>query len=342
MVGTRAGTELVDRRGTMDRGTRVVKKGSKLSLTEGEAQYQESDIDDDEIIRLLTERPEVHRDTPEDICPWPVSTGQEIKIREKASEAKTGDILLLDTVALDGHISKALQRWTKPEERGVRWSTIKGGGWTHAGIVIRVGSKVFCFESFMSGISPLDVLDGTDPRRLAGGIRIFPLHERCLWYTGDTYLLPIREPLSEAREAAFLKAAWSVWRHNSPFDFGQLVHNGIARLCCCVQPLKDFEAFFCSELVGYLLEEAGVIPPEVNSSNLSPTDLRNHPALRSVVGELRLLHAYDPSDNKNSNTPKPKTDQDSSRVLATQPVPVDRVEEALSTSAAPAAQKTCA
>lgn len=45
------------------------------------------------------------------------------------------------------------------------------------------------------------------------------------------------------------------------------------RLKTPMKPIIDQPKWICSQLVGFLLQEIGVIPPEVNSSRLSPTDV---------------------------------------------------------------------
>lgn len=45
------------------------------------------------------------------------------------------------------------------------------------------------------------------------------------------------------------------------------------RLKTPTRPLKGQEKWICSQLIGFLLQESGVIPKNVNPSRLSPTDI---------------------------------------------------------------------
>ena len=251
----------------------------------------------------------VHPDTP-DAFRLRGRSSRRAKERALAAvaKAKTGDVVLFENKD-PSPIAAAFVKL----QRSVVDSEHK---WTHAGIVLRISSsdksgavpdRLYVMESTLAPLEQgCDVIEGATASRLNGSIRIFPLVERAFAYEGSVSLLPLRESLSSEAEDRMLRAATAVWRSNPDFDVEQLVAAGIDRVPLVnlltgsrSEPEEDLDAFFCSELVGHLLEVAGVFGGnDVNVSNLAPNDLLNFKdafavedmqPIRTLLGKARKV-----------------------------------------------------
>ena len=258
----------------------------------------ESPLTDDEIMHALRTAPLVHPTTPKEKLPGRVSRTVQRRLDQAAgptSQAKTGDVILFDKKA--GTLSMFASMV------GLQQRKLTVGCFTHAGIVIRLGargddSRVILMESVLAS-RPYDMVDGASQGRLAGSIRFYPLRERLLTYPGTTFLLPLKERLSPEAEQRLLTAACAIWRRNPDFDIHGLVAAGFDRLPVTralygnrFEPEEDLEAFFCSELVGHLLEVALEMPLMANESRLAPNDLLKMPEEFDLGGLVpaRLYH----------------------------------------------------
>lgn len=259
----------------------------------------ESPLNDDEIIEALTKAPLVHPNTPKDKLPARVSSTVLSRFHQSAgprSQAKTGDVILFDKKK--GGALGAIANMV-----GLNQRDITKGCFTHAGIVIRMGergddSRMIVMESVLSKM-PYDIVEGASGSRLAGAVRFYPLKERILTYPGHTFILPLREALSAEAEQRLLTAACAIWRRNPDFDVDGLVEAGFHRLPLTralfgdrFEPEEDLEAFFCSELVGHLLETALEMPLMTNVSQLAPNDLLKMSDVFDVasLAPVRLYH----------------------------------------------------
>ena len=230
----------------------------------------------EEVIQRLADLEMVHRDTPDEfLLRGRASRAAVERARKVAAGAKTGDVILFGNKAPSPIVAAFVKL-----ERGLTG----GEQWTHAGIVLGVQGRRFVLESVLAPLSlGCDVIEGALPFRLNGSIRIFPLVERAFAYDGNVSLLPLSTPMSPDAEEVLMRRATQIWRANPDFDVEQLVDAGFDRVPLVrlltgnrSEPEEDLESFFCSELVGHLLEVAGVFgTKDINVSKLAPNDLLN-------------------------------------------------------------------
>lgn len=216
----------------------------------------------------------VHPDTPDTFLLRGRASRAAVKrAREVAASAKTGDVVLFGSKVQSPVVAAFVKLQT---------ALTGGQQWTHAGIVLCIKDRQYVLESVLAPLAQgCDVIEGAMPSRLNGSIRIFPLVERAFAYDGDVALLPLRTPMSPDTEDVLLRTATKIWRDNPDFDVEQLVAAGFDRVPLVrlltgnrSEPKEDLESFFCSELVGHLLEVSGMFGTvDVNVSKLSPNDL---------------------------------------------------------------------
>jgi hypothetical protein len=269
-------------------GSSSSSSSSSSSLASHEAVLRRlSDLSD------LSDLGMVHPDTPEAFfLRGRASRAALERARAVAAAAKTGDVVLFSNMAPSPVVAAFVKLQT---------ALTGGEPWTHAGIVLCVNQRRFVLESVLAPLAQgCDVIEGAMPSRLNGSIRIFPLVERVFAYDGGASLLPLRAPLSADSEDALLRAATTIWRRNPDFDVEQLVAAGFDRMSLVrllsgnrSEPKEDLDAFFCSELVGHLLEVAGVLSHDVNVSKLAPNDLLSFTEVLAVeaLRPIRTLPA---------------------------------------------------
>jgi hypothetical protein len=181
------------------------------------------------------------------------------------------------------------------------WAT--GSFYSHVGLVLVTdlgwgfGQTVLLVESTTAVDLP-DVLT----REVRKGIQMHLLSQRLDAYWGSAWWVALREPLEP--EGLDRMTSWLRQTHcrRAPYDTLQAIGAGMDLLDAFgLANERDFDALFCSELVGCALQLAGVLPDTLNPSELTPGDLVALPCFEQPV----LLKGHHEDGNGRGTTSMP-------------------------------------
>jgi hypothetical protein len=116
---------------------------------------------------------------------------------------------------------------------------------------------------------------------LIKGVQIQYLSDRINSYEGQIYWHKLRNPISEARQAAMY--AWLTTQHlkRIKYDSVGAVRSGIDIFDYILESKPDYEKLFCSEMVAKAYEIAGLFIG--NPSEQTPDDVISYPFLEQRV-----------------------------------------------------------
>ena len=109
------------------------------------------------------------------------------------------------------------------------------------------------------------------------GVQIQALSERIRDYDGQVYWHKLRNPISEARQAAMY--SWLLTQHTKriKYDTVGAIRSGVDIWDYMMESKPDYEKLFCSEMVAKAYEIAGFFIG--NPSEQTPEDVVNFPFL---------------------------------------------------------------
>lgn len=149
--------------------------------------------------------------------------------------AKFGDIIAFNG---NGFFSKLI-------------NVMSGGNVSHVAFVINENKLI---ES--------TILDESD----RNGVYINSIDDIVDNYDGDVWHLSLKQPIENIEETY----AYALDFIGTPYDMGQAAKSALDIM---IDNREDFNAFFCSELCCAILEKAGILPADTNSSEVTPIDL---------------------------------------------------------------------
>lgn len=162
-------------------------------------------------------------------------------------EAETGDLILF--------------RWHTVDVLHELFSSF-----THVGMIIEINSKKYILETHLKG-------DTIHMGYKSGGVHIYDLEERINMYEGDNYILKInRDLINKSNE----KILYDNLQDYLLIPFQDEYRDHYTNVCIpnmfcdgCVKSTK--KGMFCSEFIGFLLRELGILNEKVNTNCLTPS-----------------------------------------------------------------------
>lgn len=165
--------------------------------------------------------------------------------------AKTGDILLF--------------RWNKVDlvHNFVSF-------FTHVGIVVEIDNEKYILETHLKG----DTKHMGNPN---GGVHLYDFKDRINMYNGHNFLLPIKEKLKNSNHNKIIKDNLDKYLKLPFFDNYKkyYIHQCLPRkFCktCFSESAPDTSFVYCSQFVGMILKDLGLIDKNMNINCISPYD----------------------------------------------------------------------
>lgn len=182
---------------------------------------------------------------------------------------KTGDVIAFSG---KGRISGIIKRATR-------------SAYSHVGLVVNstmsdgFGQSVLLVESTTLGNLP-DIISG----KVIRGVQMQWLSQRIAAYPGKVWWVPLRQSIPEEKSVAMLRWIRSIHARQAPYDTIQAIGSALDwwdRLGFTNK--RDSYALFCSELVAYAWQVAGIIPETINPSECTPQDIMQFSCLDKPI-----------------------------------------------------------
>lgn len=142
---------------------------------------------------------------------------------------------------------------------------------THIGMVVVHGDKKLTLETHAPGDTKALGVD-------RGGVNMYDLNRRLETYQGMMYVLKARPGLINRGAQAILKRNIAKYM-TIPYDDGAIAHIGMyclpKRVCNVCFKAQERTRMFCSEFLGLVLQDMGILPPHLEIGCLTPTSFVN-------------------------------------------------------------------
>lgn len=172
-------------------------------------------------------------------------------ISEIYTLAKTGDILLF------------------------RWNTVDlvhnfVSFFTHVGIVVEIDNQKYILETHLKG----DTKHMGNPN---GGVHLYDLKDRIEMYNGHNFLLPLKDKFKSPNYNKIIKDNLDKYLKLQFFDNYKkyYMHQCLPRkICktCFAQSSPDTKYIYCSQFVGMILKDLGLLDKKMDINCISPYD----------------------------------------------------------------------
>lgn len=157
--------------------------------------------------------------------------------------------------------------------------------YVHVAIVLSVQGDPAVDPAVLIAESHIDISlpsVGTGKRIL--GVQTQWLSSRLATAVGPTWWAPLKTPLQAEALDKMQTWLYSLEAQRIPYDFVQAIGAGIdlfdsIGLC----NTANDAALFCSELVTRALQIAGVLDPQINAAEQTPTDVMRFPCFKPLV-----------------------------------------------------------
>ena len=141
---------------------------------------------------------------------------------------------------------------------------------THIGMIIVIGNIKYIIETHLAG-------DTSNIGVLTGGVNLYPLKLRINNYEGYTFLSKLNQinRPTDINVQDFITKIKD-YKQNIPFqnDYkGYFINNCLAKRVLSIEPEKTQE-MFCSEFIGFCLNELNITNNDFNFKCLVPIDFR--------------------------------------------------------------------
>lgn len=174
-----------------------------------------------------------------------------INVSDLYSKATTGDLLLFRW-----HSVNLIQNFVS--------------FFTHVGIVVEIENKKYILETHLKGdTAHMGVTDG--------GVHLYDLKERINMYNGYNFLLQLKEKYRNKNYEQIIKKNLNNYLKLPFFDnyksyyMRQCFPRKICNTCFSQAP-PDTEMNYCSQFVGIVLKDLGVLDKNTNVNCISPYD----------------------------------------------------------------------
>jgi hypothetical protein len=135
---------------------------------------------------------------------------------------------------------------------------------THVGMVVELNHQKYILETH----SPGDTLHmGYE----TGGVHLYPLKQRISMYKGSNFLLKLNKNYNISIDENMIVQYYSIpfydkyRQHYTEYCLPKKICNE------CISS-KKLESMFCSQFIGFLLQETGILDKNVNIDCLIPND----------------------------------------------------------------------
>lgn len=172
--------------------------------------------------------------------------------------------------------------------RKFEYITLGNGKWSHVGVVLEGKhlpgilnpDSIYVWESTVAFDVP-DVLTGV----CGSGVQIRDLKLLCKHYNGKIACAPLINDYSDEHKIKIVK---KIHDRYSGTGYAKNPFTLVTALCCCLRPISqsEDEGVFCSQFVGEIYKELGVI--NVDSKNIVPVDFLggDYDGMPVVVGDV--------------------------------------------------------
>lgn len=141
---------------------------------------------------------------------------------------------------------------------------------THVGIVVELDNKKYILETHREG-------DTVNMGVYDGGVKLYDLKERIRMYEGHNFLLPLKEKYRNKNHQEIIKNNLKNYIKLPFFDNYKeyYMRQCLPRMLCksCFsEPPPDTQLNYCSQFVGIVLRDLGILNKGTNVNCISPYD----------------------------------------------------------------------
>ncbi|HEY9626420.1 MAG TPA: hypothetical protein V6C84_03895 [Coleofasciculaceae cyanobacterium] len=110
------------------------------------------------------------------------------------------------------------------------------------------------------------------------------LSERLIACCAPVWWAALKTPLTVAQTAQMQSWLREIEQQQVPYDFVQAIEVGFTTLICAeFRNSPDYSALFCSELVTYALQQAGVVDETLTPADQLPADVMQFPCFNQPI-----------------------------------------------------------